>query len=36
MLKKYNSPLESGFIEILRGGIYFFTFHLNFLAATEV
>lgn len=36
MPKKYTSPLESGFIEILWDGIYFFTFHLNFLAATEV
>lgn len=31
-----SSPVESGFIEILRGGLYFFTFHLNFLTATEV
>lgn len=36
MPKNYNSPVESVFIEILRSGTYFFTFHLNFLAATEV
>lgn len=36
MPKNYNSPVRSVFIEILPGGVYFFTFHLNFLAAAEV